>query len=74
MYQSLTPGQQVPRSKEELVGHDGGANAQARHIRQVGFTVYMMVGLQGTGKTTTCVSRPLWPLNGKKPMLCACDV
>ncbi len=24
------------------------------HIRQVGFTVYMMVEFQGTGKTTTC--------------------
>ena len=35
----------------------------------------MMVGLQGTGKTTTCGKLAAWlKQNGKKPMLCACDV
>ena len=40
-----------------------------------GFTVHMMVGLQGTGKTTTCGKLANYlKQNGKKPMLCACDV
>ena len=40
-----------------------------------GFTVYMMVGLQGTGKTTTCGKLANYlKKNGKKPMLCACDI
>ena len=35
----------------------------------------MMVGLQGTGKTTTCGKLANYlKKEGKKPMLCACDV
>ena len=35
----------------------------------------MMVGLQGTGKTTTCGKLAYYlKKNGKKPMLCACDI
>ena len=35
----------------------------------------MMVGLQGTGKTTTCGKLANYlKKNGKKPMLCACDI
>lgn len=34
-----------------------------------------MVGLQGTGKTTTCGKLAAYlKKNGKKPMLCACDI
>ena len=40
-----------------------------------GFTVLMMVGLQGTGKTTSCGKLAAYlKKNGKKPMLCACDI
>ncbi|MBQ1959266.1 MAG: signal recognition particle protein, partial [Firmicutes bacterium] len=40
-----------------------------------GFTVLLMVGLQGTGKTTTCGKLANYlKKNGKKPMLCACDI
>ena len=72
---SLTPGQQVLKIvKEELVGMMGGANSKLTYSPS-GFTVYMMVGLQGTGKTTTCGKLAAWlKQNGKKPMLCACDV
>ena len=72
---SLTPGQQVLKIvKEELVDMMGGANSKLTYSPS-GFTVYMMVGLQGTGKTTTCGKLAAWlKQNGKKPMLCACDV
>ncbi len=72
---SLTPGQQVLKIvKEELVDMVGGANSKLTYSPS-GFTVYMMVGLQGTGKTTTCGKLAAWlKQNGKKPMLCACDV
>ena len=72
---SLTPGQQVLKIvKEELVDMMGGANSKLTYSLS-GFTVYMMVGLQGTGKTTTCGKLAAWlKQNGKKPMLCACDV
>lgn len=72
---SLTPGQQVLKIvKEELVDMMGGANSKLT-FSPSGFTVYMMVGLQGTGKTTTCGKLAAWlKQNGKKPMLCACDV
>lgn len=72
---SLTPGQQVLKIvKEELVDMMGGANSKLT-FSPSGFTVYMMVGLQGTGKTTNCGKLAAWlKQNGKKPMLCACDV
>lgn len=72
---SLTPGQQVLKIvKEELVDMMGGANSKLTYSPS-GFNVYMMVGLQGTGKTTTCGKLAAWlKQNGKKPMLCACDV
>ena len=72
---SLTPGQQwLKIVKEELVDMMGGANSKLTYSPS-GFTVYMMVGLQGTGKTTTCGKLAAWlKQNGKKPMLCACDV
>ncbi|MBQ6621455.1 MAG: signal recognition particle protein [Mogibacterium sp.] len=73
--QSLTPGQQVVKIvKDELVDIMGGANSKLTYSPS-GFTVYMMVGLQGTGKTTTCGKLANYlKQSGKKPMLCACDV
>ena len=52
----------------------GGTNSRLTYSSS-GFTIYMLVGLQGTGKTTTCGKLASWlKQNGKKPMLCACDV
>lgn len=72
---SLTPGQQVIKIvNQELVDLMGGANSKLTYSPR-GFTVYLMVGLQGTGKTTTCGKLASWlKQNGKKPMLCACDI
>lgn len=72
---SLTPGQQVIKIvNEELVDLMGGTGSKLTYSPK-GFTVYMMVGLQGTGKTTTCGKLANYlKKNGKKPMLCACDI
>ncbi len=72
---SLSPGQQVIKIvNDELVELMGGTNSKLTYS-PTGFTVLMLVGLQGTGKTTTCGKLALHlKKNGKKPMLCACDV
>ncbi len=73
--QSLTPGQQVIKIvNDELTALMGGANSKLTYSPR-GFTVLLMVGLQGTGKTTTCGKLANYlKKNGKKPMLCACDI
>ena len=72
---SLTPAQQVIKIvNEELTDLMGGTDSKLTFSSR-GFTVYMMVGLQGTGKTTTCGKLAAYlKKNGKKPMLCACDI
>ena len=73
--ESLTPGQQVIKIvNEQLVELMGGTNSKLTYSPS-GFTVLMMVGLQGTGKTTTCGKLAAYlKKNGKKPMLAACDI
>lgn len=72
---SLTPGQQVLKIvKEELIDMMGGSGSKLTYSPS-GFTIYMLVGLQGTGKTTTCGKLANYlKESGKKPMLCACDI
>lgn len=72
---SLTPAQQVIKIvNEELTELMGGTNSKLTYSPK-GFTVYLMVGLQGTGKTTTCGKLAAYlKKTGKKPMLCACDI
>jgi signal recognition particle subunit SRP54 len=72
---SLTPDQQIIKIVDrELTEMMGGANSKLTYSPS-GFTTLLMVGLQGTGKTTTCGKLANWlKANGKKPMLCACDV
>ena len=72
---SVTPGQQIVTIvNDELAALMGGAGSKLTYSPR-GFTVYMMVGLQGTGKTTTCGKLANYlKKEGKKPMLCACDV
>jgi len=73
--ESLTPAQQVIKIvNDELVALMGGANSKLTYSPR-GFTVLLMVGLQGTGKTTTSGKLAAYlKKNGKKPMLCACDI
>ena len=72
---SLTPGQQVIKIvNEQLTELMGGTGSKLTYSPS-GFTVLMMVGLQGTGKTTSCGKLANYlKKNGKKPMLCACDI
>ena len=72
---SLTPGQQVVKIvRDEMTELLGGVTSK------IGFTpnpptIIMLVGLQGSGKTTTCGKiANLLRKQGKKPLLVACDV
>ena len=72
---SLTPDQQVIKIvNRELTDLMGGAGSKLTYSSS-GFTTLMLVGLQGTGKTTTAGKLASYlKQNGKKPMLCACDI
>ncbi|MBL0388865.1 signal recognition particle protein [Tumebacillus sp. ITR2] len=73
--QSLTPGQHVIKIvNEELTALMGGEQAKLT-VSSKPPTVYMMVGLQGAGKTThTGKLAKLLQKDRKKPLLVACDV
>lgn len=72
---SLTPGQQVVKVvKDELVELLGGTESKINFTPNPP-TVIMLVGLQGSGKTTTAGKLAnLLRKQGKKPLLVACDV
>lgn len=73
--ESLTPTQQIIKIvNQELVELMGGTNSKLTYSPS-GFTTIMMVGLQGTGKTTTCGKLANYlKQHGKKPMMAACDI
>ncbi len=73
--ESLTPGQQVVKIvKDELIELMGQTESKLTFAPK-GITVYMMVGLQGAGKTTT-TGKLAGKLKkeGKKPLLVAGDI
>ena len=72
---SLTPGQQVIKIvKDELVNLLGGEESKINFTPNPP-TVIMLVGLQGSGKTTTAGKLAnIIRKQGKKPLLVACDV
>ena len=72
---SLTPGQQVIKIvKDELVELLGGTQSSINFSPNPP-TIIMLVGLQGSGKTTTAGKLAnLLRKQGKKPLLVACDV
>ncbi|MFI5341501.1 MAG: signal recognition particle protein [Candidatus Methylomirabilales bacterium] len=73
--ESLTPGQQIVKVVyEELTALMGGAASQLKTAGQPP-TVLMLVGLQGSGKTTTAgkLARPLME-KGRRPLLVAADL
>ena len=72
---SLTPGQQVIKIvKDELVDLLGGTESKINFSPNPP-TVIMLIGLQGSGKTTTAGKLAnLLRKQGKKPLLVACDV
>ena len=72
---SLTPGQQVVKIvKDELVSLLGGEESKINFTPNPP-TVIMLVGLQGSGKTTTAGKLAnIIRKQGKKPLLVACDI
>ena len=72
---SLTPGQQVIKIvRDELVELLGGTESKINFTPNPP-TIIMLVGLQGSGKTTTAGKLAnLLRKQGKKPLLVACDV
>ncbi len=73
--ESLTPAQQIIKIvNEELVALMGGTDAKLEFSSKPP-TVIMMAGLQGAGKTTTAAKLGgILKKQGKRPLLCACDV
>jgi len=72
---SLTPGQQVVKIvKDEMEELLGGTTSKINFTPNPP-TIVMLVGLQGSGKTTTAGKLAnLLRKQGKKPLLVACDV
>lgn len=72
---SLTPGQQIIKIvKDELVELLGGTETKINFTPNPP-TVIMLIGLQGSGKTTTAGKLAnLLRKQGKKPLLVACDI
>ncbi len=72
---SLTPGQQVVKIvHEELCSLLGSSNARIA-LSPNPPTVIMMVGLHGSGKTTTSAKLArLFKKEGRRPLLVACDL
>jgi signal recognition particle subunit SRP54 len=73
--ESLTPGQQVIKIvNDELIALMGSTQSRLNIGNKVP-AVIMMVGLQGSGKTTACGKLAnLLKKQGKNPLLVACDV
>lgn len=71
---SLTPGQQVVKIvRDELTHILGDQNAAL--IFSEPPTIYMLVGLQGSGKTTTAGKLAIWlRKNGRSPYLVSTDI
>ncbi len=72
----LNPGQMVIKIvNEEMVNLMGSETTEISFVPGQGITVYMMVGLQGSGKTTSAAKiAGKVKQKGKKPLLVACDI
>jgi signal recognition particle subunit SRP54 len=72
---SLSPGQQVVKVvRDEMVGMLGGETARIKFASQPP-TVILLVGLQGSGKTTSSGKLARWlQKQGHRPMLVSVDI
>ena len=73
---SLNPGQMVVKIVHDEIQQLLGQEDAKIHFKKTGITTVMMVGLQGTGKTTASakMARHLKNKVGKRVLLVACDV
>ncbi|MDD5604037.1 MAG: signal recognition particle protein [Eubacteriales bacterium] len=73
--ESLTPGQQIVKIVNEELTELLGSTQSRLTFSSSPPTIYMLAGLQGSGKTTTCGKlAALLRKQGKKPVMVACDV
>ncbi len=73
--ESLTPAQQVIKIVNEELTALMGTEAYKPVIAPKSPSIYMLMGLQGAGKTTTCAKIASYFMkNGKRTLLVACDV
>jgi signal recognition particle subunit SRP54 len=73
---SITPGQQVVKIVHDALVETLGAEAEPINLRAEPPAVIMMVGLQGSGKTTSSAKLGIWlgKREGKKTLLASLDV
>ena len=72
---SVTPGQQIVKIVHDELAQLLGDGSPTIAWGSSGLTVVMVVGLQGSGKTTTAAKlAKRWDREGRKPMLAACDL
>ncbi len=72
---SLTPGQQVVKIVHDELVHLMDTEGFELKVYNNKLTKIMMVGLQGSGKTTACAKlASFYRKKGIKPMMVACDV
>ena len=73
--ESLTPAQQVIKIVHSELVELMGSSVSRLNLGQGAPSVIMMVGLQGSGKTTTSakLANLLRKANGKRPTMAACD-
>ncbi len=75
VHASLTPGQQIVKIVHESLIELLGSTAGKITVSPSGFTVIMLYGLQGAGKTTTAAKLALkLKKSGKKPIVASVDV
>ncbi len=73
--ESLTPAQQVVKIVNEELTALMGSEVTSIKMASGGPTIVMMVGLQGTGKTTQSAKLAgYFKKKGRRPLLVACDV
>ncbi|MBC8530979.1 signal recognition particle protein [Gehongia tenuis] len=73
--ESLTPGQQVIKVVNEELTNLMGSTVSKLTVASAPPSVYMLVGLQGAGKTTMAGKLAGYlKKQGKNPLLCACDI
>lgn len=72
---SVTPGQQIIKIVHDEIEKLMGPVDSSIKFEESGITVVMMVGLQGSGKTTTTAKlAKMIESKGRKPMLVAADI
>jgi signal recognition particle subunit SRP54 len=76
VFKSLTPGQQVVKIVHEELKKIMGDEAESLTFKVQGITIFMMVGLNGAGKTTHAGKLALYCRKkyNKKPLMVAADV